>query len=75
MEQLEAAFRVPDELKSPAAHDYGSQDGSPTALQWDLRDAGSNVSASHHALSKMLVPTVHFISVDSAKAISGTSQS
>ena len=63
VEQLEAAFRVPDELKSPAAHDYGSQDGSPTALQWDLRDAGSNVSASHHALSKMLVPT--FISFQS----------
>ena len=60
VEQLEAAFRVPDELKSPTVPDYGSQDGSPTALQWDLRDAGSNVSASHHALSKMLVLTVHF---------------
>jgi hypothetical protein len=60
VEQLEAAFRVPDGLKSPTAHDYGSQDGSPTALQWDLRDAGSNVSTSHLALSQMLVLTVHF---------------
>lgn len=56
VEQLEAAFRVPDES---TAHDYGSQDGSLTALQWDLRDAGSNVSASHHASSKMLVLGVY----------------
>lgn len=44
VEQLEAAFKVPDDLQSPSLKDFGSQDGSPTALQWDLANSGSNVS-------------------------------
>lgn len=46
VEQLEAAFNLPDDLQSPSLKDFGgSQDGSPTALQWDLSNAGSNVSS------------------------------
>lgn len=43
VEQLAAAFRVPDELKIPMAHDFDLQDGSPTVLQWDLTGFDSNV--------------------------------
>ena len=43
VEQLAAAFRVPDELKSPTAHDFGLQDSSPTVLQWDPTGFDSNV--------------------------------
>jgi serine/arginine repetitive matrix protein 2 len=46
VEKLEEAFRDSDDLKSPTLHDYSSQDGSPTALQWDLTGSGSNANDS-----------------------------
>lgn len=73
VEKLEAAFRDSDELKSPTLHDYGSQDGSPTALQWDLTGSGSNVNTS---LDSNFVEIADIPpAADFAKAIPWTSES
>lgn len=48
MEQMEAAFKPSEDvINSPSLGDFGSeQAASPTALEWGLSNAGSNVSVS-----------------------------